>query len=58
MEYAKDEIYTINYTHNEDKLREHNGRRGVILLLISLGSIFSLINFILIFNFFNILTKM
>lgn len=58
MEYAKDEIYTINYMNNKDKLKVHTQRRGFILLLISLATMFSIINFVLIFNFFNILTRM
>lgn len=58
MEYAKDEIYTINYTSNADKLKVHTERKKFILLLISLATMFSIINFVLIFNFFSILTKL
>ena len=58
MEYAKDEIYTVNYINSEDKLKIHTERRRFILLLVSLATMFSIINFILVFNFFSILTKM
>lgn len=58
MEYAKDELYTVKYMKEMDKTKNHSDRNRFIFLLITLGIIFSIINFILIFNFFNILTKM
>lgn len=59
MEYAKDEIYTIEYRKEEDKQKIGiQERNRFIFLLISLGIVFSAINFVLIFNFFRILSKM
>lgn len=59
MEYAKDEIYTIEYSKEEDKPRIGiQERNRFIFLLISLGIVFSIINFVLIFNFFYILSRM
>ena len=57
MEYAKDEVYTVNYLKGKDKLKTHTERNRFIILLATLGTVFSIINFILIFNFFEILTK-
>lgn len=58
MEYAKDEIYTVNYIEKEDKPKIHTERNRFIFLLVTLGTIFSIINFVLIYNFFDILMKM
>lgn len=63
MEYAKDEVFSIRYNVDKDKL-EYTGRHKclnfikkykVMTLLISLGLAFSVINFVLIYNFFNLL---
>ena len=58
MEYAKDEVYTINYIEKQDKQKNHTERNRFIFLLVTLGTIFSIINFVLIYNFFDILMKM
>ncbi len=59
MEYAKDELYTIKYIKNEDKQKIGvQERKRFIFLLIALGIAFSMVNFVLIFNFFSILSKM
>lgn len=59
MEYAKDEIYTIQYSKEEDKQKVGiQERNRFIFLLVSLGIVFSVINFVLIFNFFYILSRM
>ena len=56
MEYAKDELYTIKYIKNEDKQKIGvQERKRFIFLLIALGIAFSMVNFVLIFNFFSIL---
>lgn len=63
MEYAKDEVFTIRYNVDKDKLEYENKHKylnfikkyRVITLLISLGISFSIINFVLIYNFFNLL---
>ena len=63
MEYAKDEIFTIRYNEKKDKLEFSKKNfiikkivnNKILVLLFSLGGVFSTINFILIYNFFNIL---
>lgn len=63
MEYAKDEIFSIKYNVEKDELEYSNRnkwinflkRYRVITLLVSLGITFSIINFVLIYNFFNLI---
>lgn len=60
MEYAKDEIFSIKYNIERDKLEYSNKNKYLktnrfIALLITLGIVFSGINFILIYNFINVL---
>lgn len=63
MEYAKDEVFSIRYNVDKDKLEYVKRHRylnfikkyKVMTLLISLGLAFSIINFVLIYNFFNLL---
>ncbi len=63
MEYAKDEIFTIKYNERKDKLelsKKNQIIRKIInnkflILLSTLGIVFGSINFILIYNFFNII---
>lgn len=61
MEYAKDEVFSIKYKVEKDKLnyksRFYNfiRRNKILTLLVSLGITFSLINFILIYNFIYLL---
>lgn len=65
MEYAKDEIYSVYYNKGKDKLEKSFLKRfwnkiinnKFLTLLISLGVIFSILNFILIYSFFEILNK-
>lgn len=65
MEYAKDEVFNIHYNEKKDKLEYSFSRRFLkrILnnkfmgLLITMGLIFSLIDFTLIYCFFNVLSK-
>lgn len=58
MEYAKDEVYTVKYIKKEDEQKvEIQERNRFIFLLITLGVVFSIINFVLIFNFFSILSR-
>lgn len=59
MEYAKDEIFSISYNKNKDKhLKKiiHNilGNK-FITLLITMGILFSILNFTLIYYFFKVL---
>lgn len=65
MEYAKDEIFSIHYNEKKDKLEYSFYRRLLkrilnkkfMSLLITMGLIFSLIDFTLIYCFFNVLSK-
>lgn len=63
MEYAKDEVFSISYNKNKDKHSyplfkkiAHNivGNK-FITLLITMGILFSILNFTLIYYFFKIL---
>ncbi len=64
MEYAKDEVFSIRYNKKKDKLEYPIFRRIVkqivnnkfITLLISMGILFSILNFIFIFWFFEVLS--
>lgn len=55
MEYAKDEIYTIEYSKEKSKKFNHN---NIIGLLLSIGGIFCVANSIAIYNFFKILSNL
>lgn len=65
MEYAKDEVFNIHYNEKKDKLEYSFSRRFLkrvlnnkfMGLLITMGLIFSLIDFTLIYCFFNVLSK-
>lgn len=65
MEYAKDEVFSIRYNKKKDKLEYPFYRRvfkGIInnkfmTLLITMGVLFSIINFTLIYCFFYILNR-
>lgn len=65
MEYAKDEIFSIRYNKKKDKL-EYPFYRKILrkivnnkfmTLLIAMGIMFSIINFTLIYCFFDILNR-
>ena len=63
MEYSKDELFLVSYSKKEDKQRFGGKNRLLtsimnnkfLTLLITLGIIFSSINFILIYKFTQIL---
>lgn len=63
MEYAKDEVFSIRYNPKKDKLEYGKIRRLIecirrnkfLTLLMTLGILFSGMNFILIYYFFDIL---
>ncbi len=65
MEYAKDEVFSISYNKKRDKLEYSFFRRILkriiknkfITLLITMGIIFSILNFTLIYCFFEILSR-
>jgi len=65
MEYAKDEIFSIHYNKRKDKLEYSFGRRVLnrilnnkfLSLLIVMGILFSVLNFTLIYYFFEILNE-
>ncbi len=65
MEYAKDEVFQISYNQKKDKLeyplrkriRESIRHNRILTLFLTLGISFSVINFILIYNFFALLEK-
>lgn len=65
MEYAKDEIFSIRYNKKKDKLEYPFYRKAIkrvinnkfITILILMGVLFSVFNFILIYMFFDILSK-
>ena len=55
MEYAKDEIYTIEYM--DEKKRKINDR-DIFKLLTSIGFVFCVANIFCIYNFFRILSNL
>lgn len=63
MEYAKDEVFSIRYNEKKDKLEYSFFRRLIkrilnnkfMTLLITMGILFSIINFTLIYCFFEVL---
>ena len=63
MEYAKDEVFSIQYNKRKDKLEYSFFRRFLkrilcnkfISLLIMMGLVFSILNFTLIYCFFEVL---
>lgn len=65
MEYAKDEVFSIHYNEKKDKLEASFSRKLLkrifankfMSLLISVGLIFSVLNFTLIYCFFEILNR-
>ena len=65
MEYAKDEVFSIKYNSKKDKLEYKKTNKILniirknrfITLLVIFGGLFSTINFILIYYFFNILNR-
>lgn len=65
MEYAKDEVFSISYNKKKDKLEYPFYRRILrmivnnkfMTLLITMGIMFSIINFTLIYCFFDILNR-
>lgn len=65
MEYAKDEVFSITYSEEKDKLRHPFKKRILrrilnnkfITFLITIGILFSIINFILIYFFFQTLNS-
>lgn len=65
MEYAKDEVFQISYNQKKDKLeyplrkriREIIKHNRILTLFLTLGISFSVVNFILIYNFFALLEK-
>lgn len=65
MEYAKDEVFSIRYNEKKDKLEYSFFRRffkrilnnKFMSLLITMGLVFSIINFTLIYCFFHVLSK-
>ena len=54
MEYAKDEIFTIEYSKEKHKKINNN---NIIRLLVSIGGIFCIANIIAIYHFFKILSN-
>ncbi len=65
MEYAKDEVFSIRYKGKKDKLECPFHMRVLrkiknnkfMTLLITMGVLFSIINFTLIYCFFDILNR-
>lgn len=55
MEYAKDEIFTIEYSKQKPK---RINRNNILGLLFSIGGIFCIANIIAIYNFFKIVSNM
>ena len=55
MEYAKDEIFTIEYSKQRPK---RISRNNILGLLFSIGGIFCIANIIAIYNFFKILSNL
>lgn len=65
MEYAKDEVFSIRYNEKKDKLEYSLFRRifkrflnnKFMTLLIIMGTLFSILNFTLIYWFFEVLSR-
>lgn len=65
MEYAKDEVFSIYYNERKDKLeyslKENKIKKFLsdkfMTLLITMGIVFSVLDFSLIYYFFEILNK-
>lgn len=63
MEYAKDEVFSIHYNEKKDKLEYSFSRRLLrkilnnkfMMILIIIGVLFSILNFTLIYYFFEVL---
>ncbi len=59
MEYAKDEVFSISYNEKKDKFGKKILKQILankfITLLITMGVLFSIINFTLIYWFFEVL---
>lgn len=63
MEYAKDEVFSIQYNQKRDKLDSRRVKRLIgsikknkfLTLLMTLGMLFSVMNFMLIYYFFEVL---
>ncbi|MCI9286841.1 MAG: hypothetical protein HFJ57_02495 [Clostridia bacterium] len=66
MEYAKDEVFNIYYNEKKDKLEYSLKRKHMknffndkfMTLLITMGIVFGVLDFSLIYYFFEILSKM
>lgn len=65
MEYAKDEVFSVCYNKEKDKLEYSFLKRffkcivnnRFMMLLITMGILFSIINFTLIYCFFGVLSR-
>lgn len=65
MEYAKDEVFSIRYNEKKDRLEYSFIRRvfnkilhnKFMSLLITMGIMFSILNFTLIYYFFDVLNR-
>lgn len=65
MEYTKDEIFSICYNEKKDKLKKHLHtkifkkivKNKFITMLVTMGVLFSIVNFTLIYCFFEILNR-
>lgn len=65
MEYAKDEIFSVCYLKEKDKLKKSICRRVIkkiqknkfLTLLFMMGTLFSILNFTLIYYFFILFSK-
>jgi hypothetical protein len=63
MEYAKDEIFTINYNKEKDKLefpkkKIMRGKRNKILsMFLTIGIVFTIFDIAFVYYFFSLLAK-
>lgn len=66
MEYAKDEVFSIHYNEKKDRLEYSFFRRFLkrilhnkfMSLLIIIGVVFSILNFTLMYCFFEVLNRL
>jgi hypothetical protein len=65
MEYAKDEVFTINYNEEKDKqktprkrgIKEKIKKNKIISLFFTIGIIFTVFDVTFVYYFFSLLTK-
>jgi hypothetical protein len=61
MEYAKDEVFIINYSEEKDKhkkaIRHKRKKNNIISLFFTMGIVFAIFDITFVYYFFSLLTK-